>query len=387
MAKQPIKKKDVNKIMSFDINTIKETMKFNETSTVDKPIEWIIMPQPFQDALKLPGFPKGYMSAITGWSDTGKSTIKNSLIAACMKQNILPIVFETEGNFDAQYAIDCGVEIIPVYGDVETTDFETGEVSVKKGVVDYDGSILLYTNNKICDFCGDNDYASGTKKKAKRKIAVIEDVFYIMNTFLDMQSNGELPRELCFIWDSIGSIGSYKSFMSKSGNSMFDAKAYAEQIPMINTKLTSSRDIDSQFTNTFFAVNKIWNDSMNSMGGLPSLKLKGGETLMYNMRLIIHVGGMSKSSTKKLKATYKGEDYKYGIISKIKVTKNHLPTPFNISYEGEVACVHCGLWDINDIDAYKKMHIPTLMSKLIGKGDVKVDNNSDIEFSETDEQD
>ena len=59
---------------------------------------------------------------VRGWSDTGKSTLKNLAIAGAMRQGILPIIFETEGNFDFQYAKDCGMDIEPVYEDVEYTD-------------------------------------------------------------------------------------------------------------------------------------------------------------------------------------------------------------------------------------------------------------------------
>ena len=114
---QPLKKKEIKK---FDIGEFKK--KLSNAPVADKPMEWIIMPKAFQDALHIPGIPAGYMSGVRGWSDTGKSTIKNCLIAAAQKQGILPIIFETEGNFDFKYAIDCGMEATPIEG----VDEETG---------------------------------------------------------------------------------------------------------------------------------------------------------------------------------------------------------------------------------------------------------------------
>ena len=73
---QPLKKKEVKK---FDIGAFKK--KISSAPVADKPMEWIIMPKAFQDALHIPGIPAGYMSGVRGWSDTGKSTIKNCLIA------------------------------------------------------------------------------------------------------------------------------------------------------------------------------------------------------------------------------------------------------------------------------------------------------------------
>ena len=53
------------------------------------------------------------------------------------------------------------------------------------------------------------------------------------------------------------------------------------------------------YFNTFVCVNKMWNDSMNSAMGLPSIELKGGKTFFYGARLIMHLGGVSKAATKK----------------------------------------------------------------------------------------
>ena len=36
-----------------------------------------------------------------------------------MRQGVLPVIFETEGNFDFQYAKDCGMDIEPIYGEIE----------------------------------------------------------------------------------------------------------------------------------------------------------------------------------------------------------------------------------------------------------------------------
>ena len=110
--KQPIKKKEFKKP---SIASIREKLNLTVKSEVDlvksaadKPTEFITMPQAFADAIKLPGIPKGYLTIVTGWSNTGKSTIKNCLIASCIRSGILPVIFETENNFDFSYAIEIG---------------------------------------------------------------------------------------------------------------------------------------------------------------------------------------------------------------------------------------------------------------------------------------
>jgi len=375
---QPLKKKEIKK---FDIGAFKK--KISSAPVADKPMEWIIMPKAFQDALHLPGIPAGYMSGVRGWSDTGKSTIKNCLIAAAQKQGILPIIFETEGNFDFKYAIDCGMEATPVMG----VDEETGE----ERVTDYEGNFILFNNAAICDYCGDMDYSTGTKKSTKRTVAVIEDIAYIINDLIDKQESGELPMPLLFVWDSVGSIGSWKSYTSKAGNNMFDAGALSVAFNnIINARIPGSRSQTSEYTNTFFVVNKIWLDSMNSVGGAASIENKGGKSFFYAMRLLIHVGGVAKAGTKRLKATYKGDDYQYGVVSKISIAKNQLPTPFNVTYSGTICCVHNGLCGEDELNDYKKAQIPEIMERMaaaLGKENLAKADMSDVKFEEEDETD
>ena len=106
--KQPIKKKDFKRPSVASIREkLNMTIKSNDDlvkSAADKPTDFIPLPQAFADAVKIPGIPKGYLSIVTGWSNTGKSTIKNCLIASCINNGILPVIYETENNFDFKYA-------------------------------------------------------------------------------------------------------------------------------------------------------------------------------------------------------------------------------------------------------------------------------------------
>lgn len=394
--KQPIKKKDFKRA---SISSIKEKLNLTVNgsedlvkSSADKPMDFIVLPEAFSNAIKLPGIPKGYLSIVTGWSNTGKSTIKNCLIASCINSGILPVIYETENNFDFQYAIDCGMKAEPIYGDVEVEDVnqETGEVTyhTERRIIDYTGDFIYFDNKILAEQYGNNDYSTGKQSKTKRKVAVLEDIAYSMTTILDMQDNGDIQQPICFIWDSIGSIGSYKSYVSKSGNNMFDAGAIAQAFnDIINNRIPSSKKVSEPYTNTFFCINKIWNDSMNSMGGVPSIELKGGKTFFYGARLILHLGGIAKSATKKLDATAKGNKYQYGIVTKIRTTKNQLPTPWNVTYEGEMACVHNGLLDPEQLDAYKKEYMKDILAKLEEGGTSSSISENDVEFSEEETDD
>lgn len=388
--KQPVKKKTFTKPSIGDIKskmglTVESVQDYTKSSA-DKPMAFIPMPEAFSEAVKLPGIPMGYLSLVSGWSNTGKSTIKNSLIASCINNGILPVIYETETSFDFKYAIDCGMKATPIYGDVEIEkiNMETGEVTyeTENRIINYEGDFIYFDHTILAELYGDNDYSSGKKVSKKRKVAVIEDIAYSMNDILDMQDNGDIQQPICFIWDSIGSIPSYKSFASKSGNNMFDAGALSVAFnTVINNRIPSSRKISAPYSNTMLCVNKIWNDSMNSMGGVPSIELKGGKSFFYGARLILHVGGLAKSAIKKLNATAGGQTYNYGIISKIRVTKNQLPSPYNVTYEGEIACVHNGLCVPSKIEEYKKEYMKDILKRIKEIGDIGNDTN--IDFNET----
>ncbi len=388
--KQPIKKKEFKRP---SIASIKEklnlTMKSNADlvkSAADKPMDFIPLPEAFSDAIKLPGIPKGYLTIVTGWSNTGKSTIKNCLIASCINNGILPVIYETENNLDFKDAIDGGMKATPVYGDVEVehVDYETGEVTytTENRIINYEGDFLFYDNKILADVYGENDYSTGKKLKVKRKQAVLEDIAYSITDILDAQDRGDIQQPICFIWDSIGSIQSFKSLESKTGNNMFDAGAIAQAFQdIINNRIPSSKKVSEPYTNTFFCVNKIWNDSMNSMGGVPSIELKGGKTFFYGARLIIHLGGIGKAATKKLDATAKGSKYQYGITTKVRTTKNQLPTPWNVTYEGEMSCVHNGLLSPEKLEEYKKTYMKEILARLEENGGKGI-TEDDVQFAE-----
>lgn len=383
--KQAIKKGAGIKSAKFDLKEFKQKT-LNVSQVAEKPMEWFIMPKGFSDALGLPGIPKGWFSGCYGWNSTGKSTIKNCLIASAQKQGVLPVIFETESNFDFSYAIDCGMEATPVYEDVERVNEETGEITVTKEIVDYEGNFILFTNETMCDYCGDMDYSTSTRSPSKkRKVAVIEDIAYIINDLLDKQDSGELPVELLFIWDSVGSIGSYKSYASKTGNNMFDANSISTAFnTIVNTRIPSSRSQNSPYTNSFFIVNKIWDSSMATMGK-PSVKLKGGNSFEYALRLLISCGKIITSGVKKLEATVKGEKYEYGTVAPIAIKKNHLPSPFNLSKDGLLYCTSDGIIAEDEIDRYKKKKLPEIIKQLKANdttGKLKDISEDDIEFIE-----
>lgn len=394
---QPLKKKEIKK--KATINDLKQKMGLNVSvengnvkgaSNADKPMEWLIMPKAYQEAVKLPGFPKGYVSTVVGHSNTGKSTLINHAIVAAQRQGDIPVIYDTENNFDFQYAIDMGMDATPVYGDVdvEYVDPETGEITIKteNRIIQYDGPFFYFNNSILMDRYGDIDYATGKRTQKKRSKAIIEDMAYSINELLEYQANGEIEQGLLFVWDSVGSIGGLKSYNSKVGNNMFDANTISAAMQdIMEAAIPSSRKISAPYTNTMILVNKVWLDGTTNPIAPPSLELKGGKAVTYRSRLIILLGGQLKASVKKLTATSKGLNYNWGVQTKIKVLKNQLPSPYDLTYEGEFICTGFGIigTDKEEQDEFKKTQVPIMMKRLSEKGeDFK---SSEIDFTESDE--
>lgn len=364
-----------------------EKGKVQGASNADKPMDWFTMPKAFQDAVKLPGFPMGYVSTICGHSNTGKSTLINHAIVAAQRQGYIPIIYDTENNFDFNYAKDMGFEAEPVYGDVEEEDIETGEVKLVNKIVNWEGNFFYFNSSILKDMYGDIDYSTGKQGGKRRMTAVIEDMAYSIKSFLEMQENGDLDpfKGILFVWDSVGSIGGLKSYNSKVGNNMFDAGTISAAMQdIMESLIPASRKVSSKYTNSMILVNKVWLDGTTNPVAPPSLEMKGGKAVTYRSRLIILLGGQLKASIKRLSATSKGENYNWGIQTKIKVLKNQLPSPFDLTYEGEFICTGLGIIGVDkeSQDEFKKTKVPMMMKKLTSVGDV---SSADITFEETDE--
>ena len=330
---------------------------------------------------------------LEGKSNVGKSTLVNHAIVSAQKQGLIPVIIDTENSFSFQYAASMGFDATPIYGDVEVeeVDEETGEIMVhtENRITHWDGDFIYYNNAILCDQFGDMDYASGTKTKTKRKTAVIEDVAMCINTILDAQEEGEFDQGLLFVWDSIGSIGSFKEYKAgKIGNAMWSAASISAAFNnIVNDRIPATRKVTSPYSNTLLYINKVWLDSMTSPT-TTIMQTKGGKSMKYATRMEILMGGQLTSGIKRLTATSKGLNYSYAIQTKIKILKNHLDAPHNVCYEDSIIACDQGFIGVGELDKYKKEHISQILKELneLGKEkQVNVDVN-DIEFTEIEEE-
>lgn len=333
MAKKPEKKIE-KKAFNLDAFLKSENIV---TETRDKELSWIPLSKAWHDALKLPGFPRGYVSMVRGYSNTGKSTAFYEAIVGAQKVGDLAVVIETEGNFNVSHAKLVGVKFI------EEVNPETGEITEKP-----DGFILVRNHDLYNKYKNYDHQNSKYTSSATRNEPVIEDVSLFISEMIKKQESGLLDMNLCFLWDSIGTLNCYKSAISHTSNNMWNAGAMGAFQAIVNFKIPSSRAIDSPYTNTFICVQKIWLDNLN---GTPVVRNKCGEFMAFNSRIIVHLGGILSHGTSKLKAKALGQDFQYGTEVKISCAKNHVT---GIEKNGVIASTPHGYVNPDELEEYKK---------------------------------
>jgi hypothetical protein len=335
MAKRGIETQSVAK-KEFSLNSFKEKLGLDDNSP-EKELKWIPLSPAFVEATGLKGIPMGKTTLSRGFSNVGKSTILFEAAVSCQQNGILPIIIDTENNVSKTH--------------LEMMGFDWG------------GEFMLIDNDYLYENYGKKD------KDPDLKDASIEDVAKFIHDMLDMQDAGQLPYDICFLWDSIGSIDCKKSNKAKEkdteSNNMWNAGALEKAFKgILNHRIPASGKISKQYTNTFVGVQKIWIDNMNGGG----VKHKGGEAFFYGARLIIHFGGIAGHATQKLKATKDKRDIAFGIETKINVVKNQVN---GISLEGKIASVPHGFIGVDkaSIDAYKKANLKYFKDTLGFEGD------------------
>lgn len=294
-----------------------------------KELQWIPIDDALKEATGMPGVPKGYVTLFRGYSNTGKSTALMRSVVNAQKMGILPIIIDTENN------IQEGNNRLAIMG------------------FDWEGDYILINNKYLLDNFGKH-------QNKERKEAAIEDLAKCIYYFLDQQDAGNLPFDLYFAIDSIGTLNCIKTIdaavKESSDNNMWNAGAYEKTfMSILNNTIPNSRRVDSEYTNTIGAVQKIWYDSMNKV-----VKHKGGEAWWFGSRMIYNFGGIITHGTKRLTAASKSRDVNYGFENKVNIAKNHVDGALGgISLEGKIGSTPHGFiyTDENGIKEYKKKYI------------------------------
>jgi hypothetical protein len=331
--RKPTKKK------TFSLDDFKKKTGIENVS--DKPLTWYKTSPALQEATGLPGFPRGYVSLSRGFSNTGKSTSVSEAAVAAQKMGDLVIFIDTENNIGSNRLEMMGLDLT--------------------NVIKIDNEFLLKNFGKA--------------KDKNRSEAAIEDMADCITHFLNLQDAGDLPQNICFIIDSLGTLDCVRSINAHdkgtSDNNMWNAGAFEHSFKyLLNSRIPASRKASKEYINTIIGVQKIWLDSM--AGGMPVVKHKGGEAFFFGSRLIYHHGGTMTHGTKKIMATSRKRDVVFGIESKVAVVKNQIDGPLGgINMEGKLISTPHGFigTEKEDKDNYKKDHMQYFRNVLGGDVD------------------
>jgi hypothetical protein len=316
----------------FSLDNFKK--KIGATDVPSKKLSWIPIDDALTEATGMPGLPRGYVTEFRGYSNTGKSTALMKSIVSAQKLGDLVIIIDTENN------IDIGNERLTLMG------------------FDWSGDYILVNNKYLLD-------NFGQLQDKDRKEASIEDMGKAMFYFLDQQAAGNLPYNIYFAIDSIGTLNCIKTINAHekdtSDNNMWNAGAYEKSfMSFLNNTIPNSRRVDSPYINTVGAVQKIWYDSMNKV-----VKHKGGETFFFGARLIYHFGGIITHGTARIVATSKKREINYGFENKVNVAKNHVDGEWGgISLQGKIISTPHGFVYPTKLDEYKKENILFFRNKF-----------------------
>ena len=305
----------------FDLGNFKEKKGYTAKGILMEDQAWLPFSSALQDVLSIPGIPCGHITLFRGHSDTGKTTALLEVAVAAQKRKILPVFIITEMKWSWQHAKEMGL------GVKEQLDKETGEI------LDYKGFFLFAD---------------------REKLNTIEDVAAYIADLLDEQAKDNLPYDLCFLWDSIGSIPCEMSVKSKKNNNAWNAGAMSSQFGnYLNQKILLSRKTSYPYTNTLVAVNKVWAMQPEVPMGLAKLQNKGGMAMWYDASMVITFGNVTHSGTSKINAVNNKKKVEFAKRTSVQIEKNHIQ---GINTRGRVVMTPHGfiLDDKSAIDKYKK---------------------------------
>jgi hypothetical protein len=308
--------------------------------------KWVPFSPALQEALSIPGIPLGHLSMVRGKSNTGKSTMTIEVAVNAQKMGVLPVLIITEMKHDWNHWKSMGFQIDDV------VDESTGEI------LDQDGFFIY---------------------RDRSTLNSIEDIASFIIDLLTEQKKGNLPYDLLFIWDSVGSIPCELSIAQGKNNPMWNAGAIATQFGnFINQQIVMSRKESSKYTNTLFIVNKVGVAPALTPMSQPKMTNKGGDTMYYDASLCFTFGNITNAGTSKLHATRDKKKVEFALRTKIACDKNHIN---GIATTGTIISTAHGF--IPDkptaLDKYKKEHSNDWV-EILGKGEYKVtEDNSEWE--------
>lgn len=316
-------------IKKNDFSSIKK--KYSKEAEY-KPDRFFDLGDAFLDATGIPGPAMGHLNMFLGHSDTGKTTALVKAAVDAQKKGILPVFIITEQKWN------------------------------------WDHAVLMGFNKEDDFYLFNSDFE------------YIEQITDFINEVLDAQEKGEIPHDILFLWDSVGSVPCKMTYDGKGGK-QHNASVLADKIGMgLNQRISGSRRMDKKYTNSLIIVNQPWVELPDNPFGQPKIKAKGGEAIWLNSTLVFLFGNQKGAGTTKISITKDKRKVKIATRTKISIMKNHVN---GLGYEDGRILVTAhdfmrGKEDAEEkksIEDYKKDH-GDYISKMLG---VNVTDANDME--------
>lgn len=271
----------------FSLKDFKETIKVSAAEY--KKDKYIELDSCLQEVFKLKGLILGHITQLYGPSDSGKTSIMFHAIAKAQEQGILPVVIISEGKIDWNRARAMGVKY-------------SGDLPEDQREEDF---IIVEENLKY-----------------------LEDIFnFIDNKIINSVMNGKLPFNVQIFWDSMGNSISEKSVKvdEKTGerevkNTHMQAAAIkSERLTLLMDRVNDTRKVNYPNSVGALIINHVYTGQPAYPGAPAPMVVKGGNKVKFTASLMLKT-----QSIKKLEAVVNGSKLKFGIVSKLSVTKNHI---------------------------------------------------------------
>jgi hypothetical protein len=327
-----IKKKEIS------LSSIKD--KFS-TKTKYKETDYYNCGEAFFSACGIPGPVMGGINMFLGHSNTSKTTAMILSAVDAQKRGHLPVFIITEKKWSWEHSVELG---------------------------------LKATKNTNGEWDGDFIFNDG--------FDTIEQATEFINQLLDAQEAGDLPYNLLFLWDSIGSLPCQMTFEGKGGG-MHNAKVLADKIGMgIHSRISKSKKEDYPYYNTLVILNQPWVALPDNPFGQPEIKAKGGEAVWLASSLVFLFGNQKNAGINHITATKNSRTVSYAIRTKVSILKNHVN---GLGYkDGKIIAIPQGyIPDTKEaLEDYKKQYSSYWGAILTGTGEIVLDEKEEAEIGE-----
>lgn len=244
---------------------------------VYKPLQYVMMPKCFQDAIGLPGIALGHMSLFYGLSDSGKTEVMLNVAQEAIKQDILPVLIITENKMEKERLL-------------------------KKGLIPGENCIV------------------------EENITTLEDAYDYISMKVEDAKTKKLKMNTLILWDSVAGTPSKDSFevdkdgrISKKYGPQKNASVIGYYNPIIAKRVASTREMDCDYSIGVFMVTQAYKTMPEFPGAPVDIYANGGEKIWFPMSLSVCV-----KEGKRFKVTVDKRNYEIGLLCKLKVKKNHI---------------------------------------------------------------